>query len=113
MANADTPHYLTRLTVKHDQHRVRLQVDDIDWIESAANYACLHLGGSTCIVRMTMRELERRLDPTRFVRIHRSSIVQVDRIRAVVPAWHGDCDVTLIDGTILRLTRNYRSRLVQ
>jgi two-component system, LytTR family, response regulator len=104
--------YLTRLTVKHDHRIALIRVDDIDWIESSANYACLHLGTSTCVVRMTMQELERRLDPAKFARIHRSSIVQIDRIREIVPAWHGDFDLTLKDGTLLRLTRNYRSRLL-
>jgi two-component system LytT family response regulator len=105
--------YLTRLTVKHDHRITLVRVEDIDWIESSANYACLHLGSSTYVVRMTMSELERRLDPARFARIHRSSIVQIDRIKEIVPAWHGDFDLTLRDGTLLRLTRNYRSRLLQ
>jgi two-component system LytT family response regulator len=105
--------YLTRLTVKHDHRIALIKIEDIDWIESSANYACLHLGSSTWVVRMTMSELERRLDPARFARIHRSSIVQIDRIREIVPAWHGDFDLTLRGGTVLRLTRNYRSRLLQ
>ena len=61
---------------------------------------------------MTMGELERRLDPERFVRIHRSTIVQLDRINDIVAAWHGDFDVTLQDGTVLRLSRNYRDRVL-
>ena len=59
-----------------------------------------------------MGELERRLDPARFVRIHRSTIVQIDRIKDIVAAWHGDFDVTLRDGTVLRLSRNYRDRVL-
>ena len=60
---------------------------------------------------LTMQIAE-RLDPTRFARMHRSTIVQVDRIQDIVAAWHGDFDVTLQDGTVLRLTRNYRDRVL-
>jgi two-component system LytT family response regulator len=89
-----------------------VKVGDIDWIESSANYAHLHAHSESYVVRMTMGELERRLDPTRFARIHRSTIVQIDRIAEIVAAWHGDFDVTLHDGTVLRLTRNYRDRVL-
>jgi two-component system LytT family response regulator len=106
--------YLSRLTVKHNSRIALVKTDDIDWIESSANYACLHVRGGTTsfVVRMTMGELERRLDPSRFARIHRSSIVQVDRIKEIVPVWHGDFDLTLNNGTVLRLTRNYRAKLL-
>jgi two-component system LytT family response regulator len=107
----DAP-FLSRLTVKHQQRIKLVKVEDIEWIESSANYACLHVAGATYVVRMTMAELERRLDPECFARIHRSTIVQINRIREIVPAWHGDFDLTLLDGTVLRLTRNYRSRLM-
>ena len=91
---------------------VLVKVADIDWIESSANYAHLHTSRANYVVRMTMGELERRLDPARFARIHRSTIVQVDRIQDIIAAWHGDYDVTLLDGTVLRLTRNYRDRVL-
>jgi two-component system LytT family response regulator len=103
---------LLRFAVKHNQRIVLVKVEDVDWIESSANYARLHARGTPYMVRMTMSELEKRLDPVRFARIHRSTIVQVDRIRDIVPAWHGDYDVTLRDGTVLRLSRSYRGRLV-
>jgi two-component system LytT family response regulator len=104
--------YLARLAVKHNQRIALVRVADIDWIESSANYAHLHTHGRSYVVRMTMGELERRLDPARFVRIHRSTIVQLDRIKEIVAAWHGDFDVTLQDGTVLRLSRNYRDRVL-
>ena len=104
--------YLVRLAVKHNQRIALVRVADIDWIESSANYAHLHTHGRSYVVRMTMGELERRLDPERFVRIHRSTIVQLDRINDIVAAWHGDFDVTLRDGTVLRLSRNYRDRVL-
>jgi two-component system LytT family response regulator len=104
--------YLVRLAVKRNQRIVLVKVADIDWIESSANYARLHAHGASYMVRMTMGDLERRLDPACFARIHRSTIVQIDRIAEIVAAWHGDFDVTLHDGTVLRLTRNYRDRVL-
>jgi two-component system LytT family response regulator len=105
--------YAARFAVKLNQRMVLVKVADIDWIESSANYAHLHTsGGANYTVRMTMGELERRLDPARFARIHRSTIVQVDRIVDIIAAWHGDFDVTLRDGTVLRLTRNYRDHVL-
>jgi two-component system LytT family response regulator len=103
---------LLRFAVKHNQRIILVKVDDVDWIESAANYARLHARGSSYLIRMTMSELEKRLDPVRFVRIHRSTIVHLDRIKEITPAWHGDFDVTLRDGTLLRLSRSFRGRLV-
>jgi two-component system LytT family response regulator len=103
---------LLRFAVKHNQRIVLVKVDDVDWIESSANYARLHARGTSYLVRMTMSELEKRLDTVRFARIHRSTIVQVDRIKDITPAWHGDFDVTLRDGTVLRLSRSFRGRLV-
>jgi two-component system LytT family response regulator len=104
--------YLARLAVKHNQRIALIRVVDIDWIESSANYAHLHTQGRSDVVRMTMGELERRLDPARFARIHRSTIVQIDRIKDIVAAWHGDFDLTLRDGTVLRMSRNYRDRVL-
>jgi two-component system LytT family response regulator len=103
--------YLVRLAVRQDRRIVLLRVDDIDWIESCANYVRLHTQSGEHLVRMTMTELEQRLDPAQFARIHRTAIVRIDRIKEVVPAWHGDFNVTLKDGTVLRLSRNYRKRL--
>ena len=108
----DDEPYLTRLAVKHNQRMLLVKIADVDWIESSGNYAHLHTADANYVVRMTMAELERRLDPARFARIHRSTIVQVDRIADIIAAWHGDFDVTLRDGTVLRLTRNYRDRVL-
>jgi two-component system LytT family response regulator len=90
-----------------------VRVRDIDYIQAAGNYGEIHAGGGTHLVRMTMQELEDRLDPAMFVRIHRSTIVKIDRIRSIVADSHGDFDLSLHDGTVLRLSRNYRTRLQQ
>jgi two-component system LytT family response regulator len=85
---------------------------DVRWIGAAANYAELHVTGASHLVRATIAELEAGLDPERFARIHRGTMVRVDCVREVIPASHGDCDVVLDDGTVLKLSRRYRSRLL-
>lgn len=97
-----------RLAIRNKGHVTFLRADSIDWIEAADNYACLHCGGTTHIVRETMNALEGRLDPSRFVRIHRSTIVNTDRIRELQPWFRGDYRVILHDGTELALSRSYR-----
>jgi two-component system LytT family response regulator len=103
--------YLVRFAVKHHRGIRLVRVRDIDYIEARGNYAEIHAAGRIHLVRMTMQELEQRLDPSLFVRIQRSTIVQIDRIREIVSASHGDFDLSLHHGTVLRLSRNYRGRL--
>jgi two-component system LytT family response regulator len=105
--------YLVRFAVKHHRGMKLVRVRDIDYIQAGGNYAEIHAAGGTHLVRMTMQELEQRLDPSLFVRIHRSTIVQIDRIRDIVADSHGDFDLSLRDGRVLRLSRNYRGRLQQ
>jgi two-component system LytT family response regulator len=106
------PTPLTRFAVKDRERFVLLKPDQIDWIHSAANYAELHAGSRSYLVRMTMKELTDRLDPSRFVRIHRSTIVNTDRIVEIRPQSHGEFQVVVQDGTRLRLGRRYRDRLL-
>ena len=103
--------YLVRFAVKHHRGMRLVRVRDIDYIEARGNYAEIHAADRIHLVRMTMQELEHRLDPSLFVRIQRSTIVQIDRIKDIVSASHGDFDLSLHDGTVLRLSRNYRGRL--
>jgi two-component system, LytTR family, response regulator len=92
--------------------RVRLvPVEQIDWFESAGNYVRLHVGSERFLLRQTMHGLEQKLDPTQFVRIHRTTIVNVQRIRDTRPASHGDHIIVLHDGTQLQMSRAYRERL--
>jgi two-component system, LytTR family, response regulator len=85
----------------------------VDWLEAADNYVRLHCGGREYVVRDTLASLERQLDPDCFVRIHRSTVVQIDRIRELHPASHGDMDVILRDGSRLTLSRTWRPRARQ
>lgn len=105
------PRYLERLVVRSGGRILILRVDDVDWIEAAANYVKLHAGGRTYLLRETMTRMEQQLDPDRFVRIHRSTIVRVDRIRLLEPLFQGDYLVVLEDGSRLPSSRGYRDNL--
>ena len=83
----------------------------IDWIEAADYYACLYVAGKTHLVRRSMSELERDLDPAAFCRIHQPAIVNLDRVRAMQLNAGGEYEVALAYGTKLRLSRSYRDRL--
>jgi two-component system LytT family response regulator len=97
-----------RLLVKDAGRIYFVRLDEVDWIEAAGNYARVHAGSSAHLVRETMASLGARLDPRRFVRIHRSAIVNVDRIREIQPWFRGDHIVILRDGRRLTLSRTYR-----
>lgn len=105
-----SPH-LTRLAVK-TAGKVRIvTVTDIDFIEASGNYLRLHAKGSSHLLRETMQNIEGRLDPERFIRIHRSTIVNLDRVAELEPDFHGDYTVKLTDGRKLALSRTYRDKL--
>lgn len=102
---------IERFLVK-EQGRTRfVPVVDVEWIEAAGNYLKLHVKGTTHLVRGTMKEVEGRLDPARFGRIHRTTIVQLDRIHFLEPWSHGDQVVVLDTGARLTLSRRFRDRL--
>jgi two-component system LytT family response regulator len=106
------PAHLPRFPVKDRERFLLLKPEEVEWIHSAANYAELHARGRSFLVRMTMSELEERLDPARFVRIHRTTIVNIDRVSEIQPEHHGEFQVVLQDGAKLRLSRRYRDRLL-
>jgi len=105
------PPRLERLVVKSGGRVFFLRTDEIDWIEAAGNYVRLHLGDESHLFRETMNHMETRLDARRFARIHRSRIVNVERIRELQPWFNGEYVVILRNGTRLTLSRNYRERL--
>jgi len=103
------PHALANCFVVRDRGKVVfVRHAEIDWIEAAGDYVRLHAGPRSWLVRETMAAVERRLGPRRFLRIHRSTIVNVDRIREMRAFDNGDGAVTLQEGTELRLSRTYR-----
>jgi two-component system LytT family response regulator len=103
--------YLTRLMIKASGRVVLLKVGDIDFIEADGNYAKLHVKRKSHLLREKMHDLELRLDPAQFVRIHRSTIVNLDRIKELHPHFNGDYLVILEDGRQLRLSRTRRENL--
>jgi two-component system LytT family response regulator len=108
---AHPPRSRERLMVRSDGRLYFVRIDDIDWVEAAGNYVKLHVGRDTHLMRETMAGIEKLLDPTRFLRIHRSAIVNLDRVREMQPWFSGEYTVILRDGTQLRLSRVYRDRL--
>jgi two-component system, LytTR family, response regulator len=99
-----------RLEVRSSSRIVFVPVDDLDYAEAWGNYVRLHCGAERHLMRETMNGLEVRLDPRRFVRIHRSTLVNVERVRETVPLFHGDWQVVLRSGVRLVLTRTHRER---
>ena len=102
---------LTRLVIRSAGRIFFLRVEEIDWLEAADNYVRIHVGRESHLVRETLQSLQERLDPSRFLRIHRSTVVNLDRIKELHPLFHGDYVVKLVDGTELSLSRNYREKL--
>jgi two-component system, LytTR family, response regulator len=103
--------YLDRLVIRAGGRVLFLRVDELDWIESAGNYVKLHAGADEYLYRETMSRMEATLDPGRFARIHRSTIVNVERVKELHPMFRGDYAVILRDGRQLTLAKAYRDRL--
>jgi len=85
-----------------------VQVDEVDWIQAADSYVALHVGGRKHLLRETMKSIERQLDPARFARIHRTAIVNLDRVRELTRLDRGEGVLRLVDDTRLRLSRTHR-----
>lgn len=100
-----------RIVVRKDDRILFLTPDEVDWVEAADNYVRLHCGDQSHLVRKTMTEVEEELPGDRFVRIHRSTIVDLTRVRALERREHGDYDVVLEDGTRRRLSRSREEEL--
>ncbi len=102
-----------RVTIR-EQDRIRyVAIDDVDWFEAEGNYVRLHMGRASEVIRSTLAALERQLDPSRFARIHRSTIVNLDRITEVQPWTGGDYIAILSDGRSLRVSRSHREALLK
>ncbi|HZG52410.1 MAG TPA: LytTR family DNA-binding domain-containing protein [Pyrinomonadaceae bacterium] len=107
---ADSKH-LERLVVKTGGRVFFLLTGEIDWIEAEGNYVNVHTAGKSHLLRESISNLEAQLDPKEFIRIHRSTIVNLRRIKELQPWSHGEYHVILHDGTELTLSRNYRDNL--
>jgi two-component system LytT family response regulator len=109
IAEATPP--LERLVIRNGSRIATLAIDDIDWIEAQDYYAEIHAGARTYLVRQSLHKLAASLDPGRFVRIHRKTIVNVKRVKELEPLFHGEYVVFLHDGTRLKLSRTFKSHL--
>ena len=103
-----TRRYPTRVAVRTTDRFIVVNWTDVDWVEAADNYVTLHVGAREYLLRETLASLEQVLDPERFGRIHRSALVQFDRIAELHPATHGDLDLVLRNGVRLTVTRTWR-----
>jgi two-component system LytT family response regulator len=99
------------LPIRLGRETIRLPVGSIDWIDAAGDYMCVHAEGRTHVVRATMKQFEEQLDPSSFQRVHRSTIVNLRRIRRLKPHTNGEYFLTLEGGHELKLSRSYRDRL--
>jgi two-component system, LytTR family, response regulator len=102
---------LERVVVKSGGRVYFFRVEEIDWVEAQGNYVRLHFDRVAYLLRESLNHLERKLDPRRFVRIHRSTLVNVERIKELQPMFHGQYTVVLHDGTEITLSRRYRHKL--
>jgi len=103
--------HLERMVIKAGGRAFFLKTEEIDWVEAEGKYVRLHVGKDSYLVREAISQIEAQLDPKRFLRIHRSTIVNLDRVRELQPWFHNDYRVILRDGTELMLSRSCRKRL--
>jgi two-component system LytT family response regulator len=100
--------YEKLINIKDRGQIFRVDVDTIERIDAAGDYMCIYTGDNTLILRETMKDLERRLDPRRFQRIHRSTIVNLDLVKQVKPHTNGECFLVLGSGAQVKVSRSYR-----
>ncbi len=108
---ADTSSWIDRIVVKMGGATRLLAARDIDWIEAAGVYVTLHAGNRAILHRMALSDLEARLDPRVFIRIHRSSLVNLEKVSHLEPLSHGEFEVVMRSGARVRLSRTYRAHL--
>jgi two-component system LytT family response regulator len=111
VAEQSKPRTADRLAIRNSDRITLLQTEEIDWIEAADNYVEIHVGKQVHLMRETLSNLEQRLQPFRFLRIHRSRLVNADRIKELHPLFHGEYELVLSDGTRLTSSRHYRDVL--
>jgi two-component system LytT family response regulator len=105
--------YLDRIIIRADGRITFLQTREIDWLEADDKYVHLHTGKGARMVRQTLSAMESQLDPKKFLRVHRSTMVNVDRIKELQPLFNGEHSIILEDGTRLTLSRKYKDKLFE
>ena len=104
-------HRIDRLAIKDGSSTSFVSIRDIDWIDAAGDYMCVHVGTQTHIMRTTMKELESKLDASVFQRVHRSTIVNLERVEKVSSHMNGEYYLTLIGGSTLKMSRSYKNKI--
>jgi two-component system LytT family response regulator len=109
--SSDTPlsnRFEKLINIKDQGQIFRVEVDSIERIDAAGDYMCIYTGGETLVLRETMKDLEKRLDPRKFQRVHRSTIVNLDLVKQVKPHTNGECFLILDSGVQVKVSRSYR-----
>lgn len=109
--HADVKSWPNRLAIKDGDETTLLDIKDIDWVDAAGDYMCIHANGQTHIMRTTMKELEEQLDPGIFQRVHRSTIVNLDRIVKVCNHMNGEYFLVLSNGNSIKMSRSYKDKV--
>ena len=103
--------YIKRIMVKNSDKVFFIEVNDIEYLESSGNYVKIHSGGKHQLVRDTLTNLLNNLDPALFFRVHRTTVVNIEKVKELQPWFHGDYLVVMKDGTKLNMSRNYKEIL--
>ena len=103
--------FIDRVPVRSRGRVIFVQMKDVDWIGASSNYAEVHAGGESYLIRETLQSLEKKLDPHQFRRVYRSTIVNLDRVHELQPWSHNDFIVVMKEGSRIRMSRRYRSNL--
>jgi two-component system LytT family response regulator len=108
----DSKSYASRFLVRDGEKEILLSIEKIDWVEAAEYYCCLHSGGRSYMLRETISDLSERMDPRQFVRIHRSAVVNLDRIAEIYRDGAAQGSIRLIGGQMLKMSKSGRERLL-
>ncbi len=103
--------YPDKLAIKDSGETTIVKMADIDWVDAAGDYMCIHALGETHIMRITMKQLEEKLDPNVFQRVHRSTIVNLDRVVKVCSHMNGEYYLTLANGSRIKMSRSYKDKV--
>ncbi len=103
--------YPDRIAIKDGGETTLVEVKDIDWVDAAGDYMCIHANEQTHIMRVTMKELENQLDPSIFQRVHRSTIVNLDRVEKVCSHMNGEFHLILSNGATIKMSRSYKAKV--
>ena len=110
---SDLNRYPEYLAIKDSGEITRVPVNQIEWVDAAGDYMCIHAAGETFILRRTMKELEQELNPNRFQRVHRSAIVNIDQVEKLCTRHNGEYHLVLKNGQNLKVSRSYKDRIKQ